>query len=523
MEHRVILYIVLLNAAWLAWAALRSRDRMNRPQLMQYSIVAALAVASLAVPQETSLFWAAIVSAVLLVFLPIQLFMVISENRRFTPIAALILPYFWWGKNGEALGEIGTGRAHLMQGRMDDAERIIAKWISVPLSYVVRVQLGILIVYSAYIRRDWRSVLERATPLLAIRDVQIAAARALAELSNPVQAIRLLQTTLEKPLPTYLELPWRAAELATFAAAGDLQRINLTAEDDGTRARLLPSGALNYWRGRALLTIGDVATAIPLLKQAEHETSIRDPATAGAVRAVIADADAYRRPPVHEGYYAAAHEYIARRREMAPWLDMFSAGIKTPFVGGTIAIIVGISVIMALLNLSPASPELAPLLNVGVWTVGEHQYYRLFTAMFLHSGALHVLLNATVLWMFGRPAERVWGTIGVALVYVASGIGGHLTSALWHENAASIGASTGVYGVVALFALTFARYRTTGLDAFRNRTLRFLGILILLDIALSLTEEQIDTAGHVGGLVVGTILGLLLNRRKDSHDTLTHR
>ncbi|NUN13797.1 MAG: rhomboid family intramembrane serine protease [Myxococcales bacterium] len=514
MEQRVVLYVILMNAAWLTWAALRSRDRMNRPQTIQYGIVLALAVLSLATPQETALFWATVIAGILLVFLPVQLFVIISENRRLTPIAALILPYFWWGRNGEALGEIGVARTFLAQGRIDDAERIIAKWISVPLSHMVRIQLGILIVYSAYIRRDWRSVLERAAPLLAIRDVQIAAARALAELQNPEQAILLLQNTLEKPLPRHLELPWRAAELSVFAAAGDLERINLTAADDGVRCQLLPRGALNYWRGRALLATGNVADAAPYLKMAEQETSEQDPAAAVAVRTVMDEAEEYRRSPVTDGYSVAAHAYIGRRREMAPWLNMFSAGIRTPTISAIVTVVVGIAIVVSLLNLSPGSPELAPYLNVGLWTVGQNQYYRLFTAMFLHSGALHVLLNATVLWMFGRPAERVWGSAGVALVYLASGMGGHLISALWHENAASIGASTGVYGVVALFALTFVRYRTTGLDAFRNRTLRFLGILIILDIALSLTEEQIDTAGHVGGLLVGLALGLLLNRHK---------
>jgi rhomboid protease GluP len=146
--------------------------------------------------------------------------------------------------------------------------------------------------------------------------------------------------------------------------------------------------------------------------------------------------------------------------------------------------------------------------NYSPYVLGEGQYYRILTANFLHAGLVHFSFNAFALYLFGRPVERTWGRMTTFWVLLLSGIGGHYVSALFHPNSASVGASTSVYGILALYVLTFVRYRAPGLDRFRNRRIIFLLLLILGDIGLSLTEPMIDTPGHLGGLFVGTLLGM---------------
>lgn len=60
-----------------------------------------------------------------------------------------------------------------------------------------------------------------------------------------------------------------------------------------------------------------------------------------------------------------------------------------------------------------------------------NQWYRIFLAPFLHAGAVHVLLCSWLLFMTASPVEETYGSRLVAVVYVMSGVGGFLFSALF--------------------------------------------------------------------------------------------
>jgi rhomboid protease GluP len=56
--------------------------------------------------------------------------------------------------------------------------------------------------------------------------------------------------------------------------------------------------------------------------------------------------------------------------------------------------------------------------------VYDGEYYRLFTAMFMHADDTHLISNAFSLYVFGRYVESVYGHWRFALIYFLGGLAG---------------------------------------------------------------------------------------------------
>ena len=152
--------------------------------------------------------------------------------------------------------------------------------------------------------------------------------------------------------------------------------------------------------------------------------------------------------------------------------------------------------------------------NFGLLTAAG-EWWRLFTAMFLHFGLLHLALNMWALWEMGRVVERIYGNLTYLAMYLACGVGASLTSLLWHPQVNSAGASGAIFGVFGAFAAYLAlRERGVPHGVIRRRwgsTASFIGY----NLFLGATVPGIDNAAHVGGLVCGFVLGLALARPLD--------
>ena len=92
------------------------------------------------------------------------------------------------------------------------------------------------------------------------------------------------------------------------------------------------------------------------------------------------------------------------------------------------------------------------------WAVlAGHQYWRLFGALFLHYGAIHLLFNAYALYVLGPPLEASIGTVRFAICYLLAGIGSSVSVVLlwrlgWTQADVLVGASGCVMGVVGALA-----------------------------------------------------------------------
>jgi membrane associated rhomboid family serine protease len=145
----------------------------------------------------------------------------------------------------------------------------------------------------------------------------------------------------------------------------------------------------------------------------------------------------------------------------------------------------------------------APYVNLGpAHGVAADEYYRLFTAMFLHYGVVHLLLNMWALWMLGRTLEATLGPLRFLALYLIAGLGGNVAAYLFSApNAQTVGASTAIFG---LFAALFVIMRRLGRD-----TSSVVPVLVV-NLVFTFAVPGISIAGHLGGLVVGALMALVL-------------
>lgn len=130
------------------------------------------------------------------------------------------------------------------------------------------------------------------------------------------------------------------------------------------------------------------------------------------------------------------------------------------------------------------------------------EWYRLVTAMFLHYGLVHLLLNMWALWVLGRELEALLGPLRFLALYLVAGLGGNVAAYLFSSpNAASAGASTAIFG---LFAAVFVLMRRLGRD-----TSAIVPILVI-NLIFTFTVPGISIPGHVGGLVTGAAMAWVL-------------
>lgn len=83
--------------------------------------------------------------------------------------------------------------------------------------------------------------------------------------------------------------------------------------------------------------------------------------------------------------------------------------------------------------------------------------WTIVTYMFLHAGISHILFNMVGLFFFGSRVEERLGSKRFVQLYFISGISGALLSVAFAPNAAIIGASAAVFGVMLAFAMFWPR------------------------------------------------------------------
>jgi len=146
----------------------------------------------------------------------------------------------------------------------------------------------------------------------------------------------------------------------------------------------------------------------------------------------------------------------------------------------------------------------------------DGEWWRLFTAMFLHFGVIHLALNAWALWDAGRLVERLFGSWRFALLYLGAGLEGNLVSLVVQGNrAVSGGASGAIFGVFGALLVCLARER----HAIEKREFRWLfggaAVFTAASLGLGFAIPGIDNAAHLGGFVSGALLGTVLARALD--------
>jgi membrane associated rhomboid family serine protease len=135
----------------------------------------------------------------------------------------------------------------------------------------------------------------------------------------------------------------------------------------------------------------------------------------------------------------------------------------------------------------------------------NHEYWRLITGAFLHSGILHIGFNMYILYWLGTMLEPSLGHARFVALYFASLLAGSFGALLLDPNAVTVGASGAVFG---LMGAAFVLQRARGIDPMQSG----IGPIILINLVLGFVIPNVSIGGHLGGLAGGVLCAFAMER-----------
>lgn len=135
------------------------------------------------------------------------------------------------------------------------------------------------------------------------------------------------------------------------------------------------------------------------------------------------------------------------------------------------------------------------------------QFYRLFTALFLHAGLIHLTFTVIIQYYIMRDIERLLGSTRMAIIYILSGVAGYLASATFVPYHTQVGPSGSQFALLAcLMAEILNSWK------FLDNPSGALWKLIAIAVSLFFIGllPWIDNYAHIFGFLVGLMLSLAL-------------
>ncbi|XP_068337978.1 RHOMBOID-like protein 1 [Pyrus communis] len=157
--------------------------------------------------------------------------------------------------------------------------------------------------------------------------------------------------------------------------------------------------------------------------------------------------------------------------------------------------------------LGPSSTTLEKMGALDVQgVVHQHQGWRLISCMWLHAGVFHVLANMLSLVFIGIWLEQEFGFVRIGFLYLMSGFGGSLLSALFIQYGISVGASGVLFGLRGSMLLEL----TSNWTMYVNKLAALLTLLFIIIINLVVgILPHADNFARIGGFVSRFLLGFL--------------
>jgi membrane associated rhomboid family serine protease len=135
--------------------------------------------------------------------------------------------------------------------------------------------------------------------------------------------------------------------------------------------------------------------------------------------------------------------------------------------------------------------------------VAHGQWWRIISSGFLHENILHIGFNMWVLYYLGQLLEPVIGRVKFGVIYAVSLLTGSLGALLVSPHTLTVGASGAIFGVMGAAAVEM---RARQIPLMQSGV----GTLILLNLVISFTIPGISWGGHIGGLIGGALVALVI-------------
>lgn len=145
----------------------------------------------------------------------------------------------------------------------------------------------------------------------------------------------------------------------------------------------------------------------------------------------------------------------------------------------------------------------------------EQQWFRLFTAGFLHVNWQHLLFNMISFYFFAGSVAREVGGVGFLIIYFGSLLGGNLLALLFHKNNPqyrSVGASGAVSGILFAAIALFPGMKL----ALLFLPIPFpawvfgIGFMLYSIYGMRANRDNIGHEAHLGGAIIGLLIAIFL-------------
>jgi membrane associated rhomboid family serine protease len=268
-------------------------------------------------------------------------------------------------------------------------------------------------------------------------------------------------------------------------------------------ARTGASSAWMGWRSAAEQHVrdGDLDAAIAAYREADR----RAPASE---RGAIANRIAWL-------LKETGHDFAARRQFNR------ARGAYASYTGFVTYALIAINVVIFLIDGALAGARGqgmafigggGPLLEAGLINgglVAQGEWWRILTSAFFHLGILHLGMNMYVLYLYGPIVEQMYGHLEYLAIYLLCAAGGSVMTILVLPEQFAAGASGAIFGLIGmLFVVTRRHHAVLGQQA--RMVLAGIGTYLVVLLIFTFAVPGISWTGHVGGLVVGAVIGFLL-------------
>ena len=317
---------------------------------------------------------------------------------------------------------------------------------------------------------------------------------------DPEAAIRLLEPLTHAPDPDIAGEAWLLIGTARYRI--DDEQGALTAWSAAGNAG--GSSAWLGWRSAAEQHVrdGNLEEAITAYREADR----RAPATE---RGAIANRIAWLlKETGHD--FAARRQFNRARGAYSTYTGYVTIGIIGLCIGlfGVDTFLSGGATLQGGLFGGGVGPVGAQNL-INASAVAQGEWWRIFTSAFFHLGPIHLAFNMYVLYLYGPIAERMYGRIEFAAIYLLCAAGGSVLTILVDPDQSAVGASGAIFGVIGLlFVVSRRHHAVLGREA--RTMMAGIGSYLVFLLVFTFIVPNISWTGHLGGLIVGGILGFLL-------------
>lgn len=138
--------------------------------------------------------------------------------------------------------------------------------------------------------------------------------------------------------------------------------------------------------------------------------------------------------------------------------------------------------------------------------IKKGQVWRLVSSSLLHIGTWHIISNITATLIVGYAVESQLGSLKTALCFIGSAFISGLYMAFVYKLHEGEGASTGIYGLIAVFVMLAFKNGTVFFSPVPTIALIILAIYTVGGMFMGKATAWEHISGFAGGLLMGFIL-----------------